>query len=318
MTQTVLQTFKNNLPQKPYCTDELQYGLKIRSAETAIKKRFIQPNKPTDLRWLVYDVDRPTAHFDWDDVRAPAPNMTIMNPENGHCHLLYGLEVPVYTQMQAKKNPIRYAASVDVALTKLLQADENYAKLICKNPLHNYWDTKIWREESYDLAELADNLDLEPYRDLRRKLPAIGLGRNCDLFDMTRFYAYREIRKPIENYLFDEMYGQDDFVDRCICYARSHNQFTVALPDKECVTIGKSVGKWVYLNMSPAGFLEWCHKRARYGNQKSIEVRAKRSDERAIQAQLLADKGYRRGEIAELLKVNEKTIQRMKLIYKMI
>jgi hypothetical protein len=38
MTQSsLLETFKNNLPQKPYCTDDLTFGLKIRPAETAIK-----------------------------------------------------------------------------------------------------------------------------------------------------------------------------------------------------------------------------------------------------------------------------------------
>jgi len=82
MNEQLLTTFRSNLPSKPYWTDELQFGLKIRDAETAIKKRYLQYNKPTDLRWLVYDVDRPTAHFDWD--HAPAPNITVMNPDNGH------------------------------------------------------------------------------------------------------------------------------------------------------------------------------------------------------------------------------------------
>lgn len=70
MTGNILNSFKNNLPQKPYCADELSFGLKIRPAETAIKKRYLQYNKPTDLRWFVYDVDRPTAHFDWNDCKA--------------------------------------------------------------------------------------------------------------------------------------------------------------------------------------------------------------------------------------------------------
>ncbi len=34
----LLETFRNNLPQKPYCTDDLSFGLKIRPAELAIKK----------------------------------------------------------------------------------------------------------------------------------------------------------------------------------------------------------------------------------------------------------------------------------------
>ena len=257
MTSEILTTFENSIPLKPYCTDELSLGLKIRPAETAIKKRYIQPNKPTDLRWLVYDVDRSTAHYDWQDLHAPAPNFTVMNPDNGHAHLYYGLEVPVFMQMGAKQNPIRYVSSVDVALTQKLEADPAYAKLIAKNPLHGSWSLNIWNDRSYELAELADWLDLSAMTDRRVRLPEIGLGRNCNLFDATRFFAYREIRKPVENLLFPELYSLESFILRC--------------------------QKWVYQHMSPEGFLEWCHKRARYGNQKSIEVRSAKADLKAEQ-----------------------------------
>ena len=283
MTSEILTTFENSIPLKPYCTDELSLGLKIRPAETAIKKRYIQPNKPTDLRWLVYDVDRSTAHYDWQDLHAPAPNFTVMNPDNGHAHLYYGLEVPVFMQMGAKQNPIRYVSSVDVALTQKLEADPAYAKLIAKNPLHGSWSLNIWNDRSYELAELADWLDLSAMTDRRVRLPEIGLGRNCNLFDATRFFAYREIRKPVENLLFPELYSLESFILRCQCYAKLHNTFSVPLPVRECETIGKSVGKWVYQHMSPEGFLEWCHKRARYGNQKSIEVRSAKADLKAEQ-----------------------------------
>lgn len=303
----ILKTFETNLPKKPYCTDDLVYGLKIRNAETAITKRFIQPNSPTDLRWLVYDVDRPTAHFDWDEVHAPAPNLTVMNPENGHAHLLYGLEVPVYTHMTAQKNPIRYAASVDIALTGLLEADQAYSKLICKNPLHDSWNTKIWRNESYNLGELADWLDLSKYQDQRRKLPDIGLGRNCSLFDLTRFFAYREIRKPTQNYLFDEMYTEEDFIDRCIAYAEQHNDFTAPLPDGECNSIGKSIGRWVYRHMSSDGFRQWAENR----RMKSIQVRSQRSEERRAEALILLSAGLTKIEIANQMNLSYRQILRL-------
>lgn len=304
MASEILTTFKNELPRKPYCTDNLLYGLKIRPAETAIKHRYLQYNKPTDLRWFVYDVDRPTAHYDWDDVHAPAPNFTVMNQENGHCHLFYGLEVPVYTQTTAKKNPIRFASSIDVAMIEKLQADENYAELICKNPFNDFWDTKVWRNASYDLAELADYLDLEKFKDQRKRLPPIGLGRNCDLFDDTRFFAYREIRKPREDVLFPEMYSLSAFVDMCICYSRRHNLFSKPLPDKECITIGKSVGKWVYSHMSPKGFEEWAENR----RKKSVITRQEISDEKKAQALELFKQGYKKGDIAEMLNVSKRML----------
>jgi hypothetical protein len=33
--------------------------------------------------------------------------------------------------------------------------------------------------------------------------------------------------------------------------------------------------------MSDEGFLDWCHRRARYGNKKSQEVRTPKAEERA-------------------------------------
>lgn len=307
MPNNILNTFKNNLPQKPYCTDDLNFGLKIRPAETAITKRYLQYNKPTDLRWFVYDIDRPTGHFDWYDIpHCPAPNISVMNKENGHAHLFYGLEVPVHLQTTAKKNPIRFASAIDVALIKTLNADEAYSELISKNPLNDFWETKVWRNSSYDLSELADNLDLEKYKDARKRLPEIGLGRNCNLFDLTRFFAYREIRKPIENYLFDECYSEEDFISRCICYAQKHNEFKTPLPQREILSIGKSVGKWVYRNMSPAGFLEWAENR----RKKSVEVRQELSDEKRRTAQALLALGYKKKEIASMLKISERQLRR--------
>ena len=300
----LLETFKNSLPQKPYCTDDLSFGLKIRPAETAIKKRYLQYNKPTDLRWFVYDVDRPTAHFDWYDCKVPSPNITVMNRQNGHAHLFYGLEVPVHTQTTAKKNPIRFASSIDVSLIKGLSADENYAELICKNPFNDFWDTKVWRESSYDLSELADSLDLSAYKDSRKRLPEIGLGRNCNLFDSTRFYAYREIRKPIQNYLLDELYSEEDFIDRCICYARHHNLFRSPLPEREILSIGKSVGKWVYRNMSPEGFFEWAKKR----RQRSIVVRQEKSDDKKREVLELWEQGLSKQAISIMLGISKRQV----------
>lgn len=305
---TLYQTFEKNLPTKPYCTDDLIYGLKIRTINHAIKKRYIQHNKPTDLKWLVYDIDRNTAHFDWQDLHVPAPNFTVMNNKNGHAHLFYGLEVPVHMQMGAKTNPIRYVSSIDIALTQRLEADENYAKLVSKNPLNNSWTTHIWRETAYDLAELADNFDLSKYKDRRVRLPDIGLGRNCNLFDSTRFWAYREIRKPVENYLFKQFDQEADFIARCITFAKINNLFDSPLPLRECETIGKSVGKWVYRNMSAEGFRKWGDQR----RKKSISVRQAAAAIRAknIQEYKKNNPEVSNRDIAKLLSCSRETVNK--------
>jgi hypothetical protein len=41
-----LEQFTGNLPNKPYCTDDLHLGLQIRPKHLALLKRYIQPNHP--------------------------------------------------------------------------------------------------------------------------------------------------------------------------------------------------------------------------------------------------------------------------------
>lgn len=269
----LLDLFQENLPQKCYCTDELG-SLFVREKAHAIKRRYIQQNSPFELYWLVYDVDRPTAHFDWYDRNAPAPNMTAMNPENGHAHLFYGLEVPVLKcefNPAVRKAPIRYAGAIDVALTKKLEADPGYAGFICKNPLHKHWNVQTVQPVPYDLHWLADYLDLEPYRDRRKHLPPIGLGRNCTLFDVSRHWAYRQIGKG-------GFLSEDFFVYEVTQYAGERNQeFSVPLPWVEVKATGKSIGRWTWKNMSPEGKRQWHISQ----NLKSQKVRKAKSEQRA-------------------------------------
>lgn len=270
MTQLTL--FSETIPQKPYCTDTLG-NLLIRPAMDAIKRRYIQPNGPSDLRWLVYDVDRPTAYYDWEERHAPAPNIVVRNRENGHAHLLYGLEVPVHKQPSAQKKPLRYAAAIDVALTEKLEADPGYAGLICKNPLHGSWDVGVFEKSSYSLGWLADYVDLSPFTDKRIHLPPVGLGRNCTLFDVTRHWAYRQRRKP-QGWLSEAF-----FIDAVTEYAAGYNlqNFPTPLPYAEIKATGKSIGRWTWENMDEAGFRAWGENR----RKASIRVRKAGAFEKA-------------------------------------
>lgn len=94
---------------------------------------------------------------------------------------------------------------------------------------------------------------------------------------------------------------------RCITFAKINNLFDSPLPLRECETIGKSVGKWVYRNMSSQGFLEWAEKR----RQKSIEVRSQRSQDRRSEALLLRSQGLKQSEIAERLNLNQSQVSRL-------
>lgn len=263
-----LQTFRNSLPRKPYCTDEPEFGLKIRPALHAVKHLYIQPNEPFNRRWFIYDVDRPGAAVDWYDRDCPPPNIVAMNRENGHAHLFYGLDIPVWQQFGRKDPAYRFSAAVDVALTRKLDADPGYAKLITKNPLRpDAWEVLLFQRSSYDLNWISDYLDLEPYRDSRRNLPAIGLGRNCTLFNRLRMWAYRMIRR--------EWLSMDFWMYYVGVTAMGYNDFPHPLPLSEIRCTAKSVGGWVWRNMSSKGFERWAENR----RTKSLRVRQEKADE---------------------------------------
>ncbi|EQD70364.1 replication protein, partial [mine drainage metagenome] len=61
------------LPRRPYCSDDLTYGLQIRPRETAVKKRLIQINPPGICRFLIFDIDRIGAALAWEDASLPEP-----------------------------------------------------------------------------------------------------------------------------------------------------------------------------------------------------------------------------------------------------
>ncbi|EQD70371.1 Plasmid replicase, bacterial, partial [mine drainage metagenome] len=62
-----------HLPRRPYCSDDLVYGLQIRPRETALKKKLIQLNPPGICRFLVFDIDRVGASLEWENASLPEP-----------------------------------------------------------------------------------------------------------------------------------------------------------------------------------------------------------------------------------------------------
>lgn len=266
------QVFRERMPRHAFATDDLTHGLHLYEAAEALRLAIVQFNAKHSIAWLAYDVDRPTAAIDWEDLHAPAPNIILVNRENGHAHLLYGLENPVHNYTEAKPKPQRYLAAVDVALCDKLQADEGYSKLLCKNPLHPQWIVLTPRLFLYDLAELADYVDLEKYKDRRRRLPTTGLGRNCTLFETLRLWAYRERRQP---WLSEAMYFES-----VKAHALAINAgFRPPLPHSEVRATARSVARWTWRRMSAEGFKAIQAKRSRLAcaahTEKKLERRAR-------------------------------------------
>lgn len=292
-----LDLFEEHLPARPWCTDYLPAGLVVRGKMQAMTKQYIQPNGPTHLYWLSFDVDRPTASFDWDDRHCPPPNIVVTNPDNGHAHLLYGLEVPVRKAPDAQLKPLRYAAAVEYGILEKLEADYGYAGLIVKNPLHEHWSVQCPQDAPYSLGWLADYIDLDRI-DYRKKPADYGLGRNVTVFNSLRTWAYKAIRDDWPRY---EVWHQ-----ACKVRAAGYNTFPCPLPESEIRATAKSVARWVYENFDAATFSAIQAARGR----KSGEARREKQGEKS--QIIMTFEGLPSSVVASMTGIPAGTIRRLR------
>ena len=162
-----LELFKARLPLKPYCTEDLDCGLKIRPAKSATQFPYIQPNTPTTIGWLVFDMDHDypySSMLRYFDVNFPDATIIAKNQDNGHCHVFYAIATPVFAS-PGHLGPLKFLAAIQEAIRIKLDADAGYCGLIAKNPLHSRWHILTHSAAVYDLAYLADWLDLAPAKN---------------------------------------------------------------------------------------------------------------------------------------------------------
>ncbi len=121
-----LQYFEENLTPRPYHTEDLAFGLRIAVKGRARLAREIQQNQPHAQFWLVFAVAREGAACDWSDRTAPAPNITVKTPVNGHAHLRTALNIAVRTAPAASVKAVQFAEAVARSLCETLCADVSY------------------------------------------------------------------------------------------------------------------------------------------------------------------------------------------------
>lgn len=296
---TQLSLFSQTLPKKPYCTDDHASGLIIRNVSHAIKRRYIQPNNPNSRLWLVYDIDRPTSIDEiTDDFNLPAPHFFVQNPENHNAHVYYGLELPVHFNEDSSKKAIRFAAAVDIALTAKIKGDASYSGLMAKNPLHNHWRTWSSNSERYDLHEIAEHLELNQFKDLRKSMPSVGLGRNCNIFENLRQWSYRAIRQGWPDF--------NQWLNACETRALGYNANAESqLDHREVHHIAKSVAKYTHRNFSPQGFSEW---QAAQG-AKGGKAKGKAYSDKRTKALEMHSQGMTQTAISEALGIHRNSVR---------
>ncbi len=275
-------------PYRPYCSDDLSAGLRIRSLKQAIACRYMQHNAPAQVWTIVMDVDRrvcdpESLSYCWEEkgTDGPVPNAMAINRENGHGHLYYFLAAGVTRTQAGRDAPLRFLAAVEHGLCDKLGADPRYVGLVSKNPAHADWLVHEFHDQLWTLGELADYLDLNP-ANASRYVPATPEeafqdGRNVYLFHTARPWSYRAIR----DYWAPD--GLSRWQEAVIGHVGSLNvQFPEPLGISEVRAIAKSIARWTWRHLTPTSWQKYVEKthnsesQARRGRKATNQAEAGR------------------------------------------
>ncbi|MDH6155964.1 replication initiation protein [Janthinobacterium sp. CG_23.4] len=287
-------------PKRPYCAFVKNNAI-VRRREIALAAPYLQLNPPAHRSWIILDIDRSGASHAWEDAALPVPTYCAINRENGHAHIGYALSAPVCTSAAARLAPLRYLAAIEYAYTAKVHADAAFTGPLAKNPIHPKW--QLWEPANapvYELGYLADFVDLTT-----KQLPRdAGLGRNCDLFDGLRDWAYSAVRQ------FWRPRGEDLWRAAVRLQAESLNTFTVPLNSSEVAGIARSVARYVWRRYTPTKFREVQAARGRLGGIASGAARLISSEDKRVSARLMAANGMSTRAIADELVVGKSTVAR--------
>lgn len=305
--QQHLDLFADNSrwPRKPYCSDN-KGAHSIRTLQHAIKRPYIQANPPHLRVWSIFDIDRQGAALAWEDANLPPPAWAAVDRETTRGHLVWGLSVPVLVDSpDMRQGPMRYLCAVEAAFRAKLEADSGFSGLMTKNPAHPLWRVLRGPQQAYELAELAEWVDL-PKHLPKKKPEEIGLGRNVTVFEWLRQYAYRHIRHykgDVRNFVLWQSHLNGKALER-------NGDFTHPLQGNEVWHIAKSVSKWTWrtfdLEASDARFSKLQAHRGRMGGI----AKGLANEDKQASARLMSATGLSTRAIAGELGVNQSTVAR--------
>jgi hypothetical protein len=203
---SVHDTFMQRLPLKVLSGNDHKLDKTYRRRVEAITKRYIALNDDTELRWMLFDMDRPKDHVGPWDVRtwwrergAPEPNVIVVNPETGNGKYLYALAKPITTTWNnGRKEIVQWFQAIRRGLTRRLRADTGYRGGTCRNPLFAGHEA-VWSDRlAYTLADLNEGLTKEEKaREFRTSEThgegGSGMGRNATMFDALCQHGYGRV-----------------------------------------------------------------------------------------------------------------------------
>jgi hypothetical protein len=228
------------------CSDN-KTAMRVRPREHAIRYPYMQVNRKDRVSWLIFDLDHANSLI-WDDAGLPPPNLIVRNRHSGSCHLYYAI-IPVCTSDSARDKPIRYMKAIYKAFVDRLKADPEYhGGPVAKTPGHPWWHTRELHSNVYELADLAECVELEPTTPWGKgpDLDAVSHSRHCMLFENLRFFAYSIVNHEREHGSYEH------FVQRLTAHAHNSNQFRGRgafcddLPLSSIRSTVRSVGRWTW------------------------------------------------------------------------
>lgn len=241
---------KLSTAKKLYCSNDLNYGLRLLPAKYAFNHKYIQANNDKAIMFLVIDLDHNNPLI-FEEVGLPAPNFITIS-DTGTSHYCYVLSYPIFKDYVKNQKALTYFAKIQQAYTNALKGDVQYVGLVMKNPL-NEQQWKVWNVNhfyAYDLYELADYIELP--KNITKK-QAIGEGRNCFLFDSVRKWAYKEVLFYKANKA-----TLTDFYNVIFNRLEKSNIFEKSPPlnFNELKAIAKSISTWTWKNFTLEKFTE--------------------------------------------------------------
>lgn len=287
------------LPHAPLASDAKSGPYRRTTRTRALTMGYIEAN-PTVLQSLVItDHDGGQADELPGLLGLPEPSWTALNPFTRGGHIVYALGAPVCLSNAAHRRPVNLLARVEAGFTRVLGGDPAFAGRVTKNPCSSQ-HLPLWGDEAavYGLRELAQALTRVhalPRYDDHKALRITGVGRNVDLFNYLRKWAYT--RRG--SYGASEQ-GRADWEAVCLDRACLRNETVIAdeyargpMSLAEVTHLARSVSRWTWRNIAPVDVDLWLaeqqRRRGRRGGQKSGVARrgAKR-----VEAERLVEVGH--------------------------
>lgn len=316
--ETAKEIYKR-LPRQMLVTNNLSLGLHSEEKTLGVRNRYIQINHQNLTKMMVFDVDNPVSLYDWKYLDIPVPNLIIINPKNQHCHMVYLLDYSNFicrSENGRLKDILIYQAIYNELCTRL-NADPRYVQKIMKNPFHNSWNTQVLHDDTYTFEDFAKYVDFKSIKSFEGSVARSEEsfrreqeGRNCTVFERTRFYAYAVLKSF--NFGFSSEDSQN-FYNAVFNYAEDINQeFESPLGIREIRATVKSIVNWTLMHFGNASEKKEFEKKDIWGDKSranSIKTRSATKQKNIEKAVALKAEGKAITEICQELGRSERMVE---------